>query len=187
MCVVGSENVAQLILDSKIAYCLITSNHLLISESSSLPLVNNVGSHSLVYKDNIFPSTSFTLSILVASSTCESAISLDIFSFTLPWNFLSNHSISLTLVCRSAFVTYSTISDSCSIISFDSSGGGRVNASKNMFLMSCNACLCLYSFLSIYCYFILSKEACIKLMSFKVIVAKSKWGITISSSRKVSP
>ena len=73
--------------------------------------MNSVVLHNLVYNDKIFPSNYVTQSILFANSTCENAISLDIFSFTLPWNFLSYHFISLTLVPRSALVTYLTILD----------------------------------------------------------------------------
>ena len=44
---------------------------------------NNLSLHSLVYREKMFSSTFFTLSILVANATCVSVMSLYIFSFTL--------------------------------------------------------------------------------------------------------
>ena len=54
-------------------------------------------SHSLLYNKNIFSSIVLSFSIFLSNSTCWSVMSLDIFSFTFPWNFLSNHSISIKI------------------------------------------------------------------------------------------
>lgn len=44
-------------------------------------------SHNLEYNEKIFSITIFTFSTFLANSTCESLISLDIFSLAFIWNF----------------------------------------------------------------------------------------------------
>lgn len=110
-------------------------------------------SHSFLYSEKIFSSTVLTLSIFLANSTYSSAIPLDIFSFTFPWNYLSDHS--LTFVSWSSQVTWSTISNNCSIMGFDSSIYCKLKVSIKMSLISYSAYLCLYYFLSISYHFLL--------------------------------
>ena len=122
--------------------------------------VKSVGLKSLVYREKMFSCTFFTLSILVANTTCVSAISLDIFSSTLFWNFFSDHSNCLTLVSRSMSLTLSTILVNYSMIGFVSSRVGRLNASRKMSLISSKACFCLCSLLrSSWCFF-LARNLC---------------------------
>ena len=91
--------------------------------------VKNVKSHNFLYNEKIFSTIVLNFSIFLAKSTYVSAISLDIFSFTFPLNFLFDHSMSLAFVSWSSLVTWSTISDSCSIMGFDSSGDYKLKAS----------------------------------------------------------
>ena len=122
--------------------------------------VKSVGLHNFVYSEKIFSSTFFTLSTLVVNATCVSAISLDIFSFTLLWNLFLDHSNNFPLVSRSSSLTFSTIFVNCSISGLVSSGVGRLNASKKMSLISRKSCFYLCSLQSSYWCFLLFKASC---------------------------
>ena len=179
-CCAWEESCVSLALDA----CNSSSNWTICWPTSA---VNGAVLHNLPYKDNILFNILVTCSSFLSNSTCDKAISVAIFSFTLPWNFLLDHSKSLTLVSRSTSYTWSTISNNWSIISLDSSSVSIENASKNISLIFWRACFCRCYFLKISCCLFLSIATCSLFKSSRVIVADSKWVIMIFSSRNGSP
>ena len=135
----------------------------------------------------MFSNTFFTLSILVAKSTYHSAMALDIFSSTLVWNFLLDHSKSLIFESKSSSLILSIICTGCSIINFSSLVDRRLRASRKISLMSWNTCFYLCSLLrTSYCFFLCRASRRILICS-KVIVLRSNFGSSITSSRLTSP
>ena len=110
-------------------------------------------------------------------------------SFHQPLLKISSQTIfkSLVFVSRSTSLVLSTIFTSCSRIYLSTLGFGRLNASRNMSLMSYNTCLFLCSLLSNSWFFFLVRSSYNMLIYSIVIDAKSNFGSSITSSKLTSP